>query len=246
MSGAPDCLVDLGHTRIKWACGRDGQVLADTAGACALDEAGAFDRFLGACEARRAWVSGQSNSDILADFRERIDQRGLSLERVLTGALDLPVQPAYASLGCDRWLALQWPWLKTRNACCVIDCGTAVSVDLIDRRGRHLGGWIMAGLPALRTGLLERARGLPKQLAAVSDPAQPLRDSAQAVAGGTLLQLVGAIDRAVTASARVIGDAPAVWLTGGDADTLADHLDTPPRRDPWLVLRGLALAAQTA
>lgn len=239
-------MIDLGHTRIKWAHARDGEILADTTGACGLDEASSFDRFIASGAAGRVWICASAGNAGLEPLHDCIDRHGLSSTRIETGSIDLPVEPAYTTLGCDRWLALQWAWRETRGACCVVDCGTAVTVDLIDRGGRHLGGWIMAGLEALRAGLLTRARGLPQPIAVVPDPAQPRCESAQAVAAGTLLQLIGAIDRAVKAGSRRIGVAPSVWLTGGDAAEVGDHLEVHSRQDPWLVLRGLALAARRA
>jgi len=246
VSGALDCLIDLGHTRIKWAAARSGQIQPDRSGACAVDDAEALEVFLGAGDMRRAWLCASAGNDRLLQTEERIDRCGLSLIRVQTGAIDLPVRPAYASLGCDRWLCLQWAWQESRDACCVVDCGTAVTVDLVDRSGCHLGGWIMAGLATVRAGLLGRARGLPREFEPMIDPARPMRDSAQAIAAGTLLQVTVAIDRAVTAAARQMGATPTVWLTGGDSDAVAGHLETPVRRDPLLVLRGLAMAAGEA
>jgi type III pantothenate kinase len=53
---------------------------------------------------------------------------------------------------------MQWPWQQTGSALCVIDCGTALTVDVIDDGGRHLGGWIMAGLATARASLLAKHR----------------------------------------------------------------------------------------
>jgi type III pantothenate kinase len=238
-------VIDLGHTRIKWAGMRNGDLLSGSVSSCGVDHASAFDRFLGTGTVGHVWVCAAAN-DYLKQLEGRLGRHKLCFTRIETGTVDLPVSPAYKTLGADRWLAMQPAWEESRDACCVVDCGTAVTVDLVDRVGHHKGGWIMAGLAALRAGLLTRARGLPRQFKTISDPAQPVCDSGQAVAGGTLLQLIAAIDRAVAASARQVGVAPTVWLTGGDADAIADHLEVRPRRDPWLVLRGLALAAGQA
>jgi len=244
VSEAPDCVIDLGHTRVKWAEAKDGEVLGASVGACPLDDLSAFDHFLANSQTARAWLCGPAGSESLIQLEERIARHGLSLRRMETGAIDLPVEPAYSSLGCDRWMAMQWAWQESRDGCCVVDCGTAVTVDLVDRNGRHRGGWIMAGLAALRAGLLERAPRLPRQLGPAGDPTRARRGSAEAVAAGTLLQLIGAIDRAVAVASRELGQHPTVWLTGGDAKAVAGHLSAAARLDPWLVLRGVAMAAQ--
>ncbi|WLQ13779.1 type III pantothenate kinase [Hahella aquimaris] len=51
----------------------------------------------------------------------------------------------YASLGVDRWLALIAAYSKYPEDLCVIDCGTAVTVDYVDRFGVHKGGYIVPG-----------------------------------------------------------------------------------------------------
>jgi type III pantothenate kinase len=242
VSELPDCLVDLGHSRIKWGWSRQGKLLDDGSGACAMDNLGLFVQAVQDKPGHNLWLSGQSNPEFVAKVTELADRHGLSLHPVRTGEINLPVQPAYATLGTDRWLALQWPWLQTRRAFCVVDCGTAVTVDVVNDNGRHLGGWILAGLGVLRAGLLERARGLPRQELDCGRIDQPATDSATAIARGTLLQLTAAIDRAVAAGAQAAGQPCQTWLTGGDADQVIDHLAVSACHDERLVLRGLALA----
>ncbi|MFU8831201.1 MAG: type III pantothenate kinase [Wenzhouxiangella sp.] len=251
MSGPSDWLVDLGHSRIKWAQARDGLVIEGSAGSGRVDMLDAFEQHLQGQAGQRLWLSGQSNSEFVIAVTTMINRHGLSLQVVRTGAINLPVQPAYPALGSDRWLALQWPRMQSTRPVCVIDCGTAVTVDVVDENGKHLGGWILAGLGILRAGLLEKARGLPR-LDSLADPdsepgetSKPATSSAGAIARGTRLQLLGAVERAISAATEALGEPPEIWLTGGDAPPLVNEMANPCRHDPHLVLRGLALAAQS-
>lgn len=244
MSAAPDWVIDLGHSRVKWGRASNGELLAGSTGSAPLDAFEALERRLAESDPGRVWLSGQSRGESVSAVTEMIEQLGLSLHPVRTGSLSLPVQPAYSSLGSDRWLALQWPWLQTRDALCVIDCGTAVTVDLVDESGRHRGGWILAGLDILRRGLSERAPGLPDVTGTAGNPGQPATDTINAIAGGTLLQLVGGIEQSLNMATRTLGKRPVTWLTGGDALIVADHLGDPLEPDAHLVLRGLAIGAR--
>ncbi len=246
MSAPPDLLIDLGHSRIKWASGLAGQLLEDSTGACPIDDIADFEQMLQTGCAQRALVSGQTNPEVFEAVSARLTQAGVSLQAVSSGNPVLPVQPAYPQLGCDRWLALQYPWLEQKAALCVIDCGTAITVDLVDDDGRHQGGWIMAGLASLRHGLLARARRLPAPGNEHLNLDCPTPNSAQAIAAGTLLQVLGGINLALDRCERLVGRSLKPYLGGGDAATLVAHIDRPVHRDDTLVLRGLALAAESA
>ncbi len=251
MSAPSDWLVDLGHSRIKWAQACSGVLDEDSVGAAPVDALGAFEQALADQTGQRLWLSGQSNNEFVMAVTTIIRKHGLSFHAVRTGDINLPVQPAYSTLGSDRWLAMQWPRRQSQQPVCVIDCGTAVTVDVVDANGCHLGGWILAGLGILRAGLLEKARGLPRlgELAGDADAQdawKPATDSASAIASGTRLQLLGAIERAIGASSEALGEPPEIWLTGGDARLVVNQLSRPCHHDPHLVLRGLAMAVQSA
>jgi type III pantothenate kinase len=244
VSARADWVVDLGHSRIKWGRALHGELLPGSTGAASVARISEFEQALAADPSGRVWLSGQSNVEIVSQVTTCIDSLGLSLQPVSTGTPSLPVQPAYAALGCDRWLALQWPWHQHQRAFCVVDCGTAVTVDIVDADGDHRGGWIMAGLDILRRGLLSRARGLPDVGNTSGDPSRPATSTVEAIAGGSLLQLTGAIEQAVAVAARTLGRRPTLWLTGGDATAVIDHLSASFQHEPDLVLRGLALATE--
>lgn len=244
MSGAAEVVVDAGHSRVKWGRCRHGELVNSSLGACALDDPGPLLATLKRESIDQLIWSPQSHVAALGRLRNQFRALGVSCRTVTTGALDLPVAPAYPNLGVDRWLALQWPWLQTRNAFCVVDCGTAVTVDAVDADGRHLGGWIMAGLRTMMKGFDLTLPGLPAPEPApeTSMKLDPARDSASAIGRGIGLQLIGGVDQALGRLEATLGGQFACWLTGGDAPLLVDALDRPVRQEPHLVLRGLALA----
>lgn len=237
---AGDWVLDLGHSRIKWARSTDNGRL-DSTGSCPIEQPATLETILLGAPGERLWASAQSHPETIDWLTTLAHQHGLKLTIVATGHADLPVAPAYAGLGSDRWLAMQWPWQQTGSALCVIDCGTALTVDVVDDAGTHRGGWIMAGLSTARAALQGKAPGLPRRLGPVSKQVGLALDSAQAIASGTLLQMAGAMERAVAVASDELGKQPAVWITGGDAEAIIPMTRLPATLDEHLVLRGLAM-----
>ena len=240
---AGDWVLDLGHSRIKWARSTANGLL-DSSGSCPTEHPGPLETLLLDSNGDRLWASAQSRPEAVDWLAMLAQQRGLSLTIVTTGHMNLPVKPSYPGLGSDRWLAVQWPWQQTGSALCVIDCGTALTVDVVDDQGVHRGGWIMAGLQTARDSLLGKAPGLPRRLDQFDADQHPARDSAQAIATGTVLQMAGAIERSVAAAANELGRDPVIWLTGGDAGAIMPLTRLQATLDEHLVLRGLAMAAK--
>lgn len=75
---------------------------------------------------------------------------------------DLSVPLAYTQgIGIDR--ALNCFWLSRSNylPALVIDLGSAITVDFVDHRGKHRGGWILAGPRLQLEALYEKTDQLP-------------------------------------------------------------------------------------
>lgn len=245
MSG--DWLLELGHTRLKCSrlddTGRLGRVHAmphREIGARLpeiLSEAG------GNC-----WLSAVVDGAVLDSVIELVISHGAGIQRIGTGSAALPVAPAYPGLGVDRWLALQSPWRRQGGAFCVVDAGSATTIDLVDDRGLHLGGWILPGREAARAGLLARAPGLNRPAADLPEALSPQRDTARAIESGLMLQQAGAVGLAVASAGLEPASLP-LFLTGGDAPVLhralaatgSVKLNLQPV-ESHLVLEGLALA----
>lgn len=155
--------------------------------------------------------------------------------------LPCPLEVRYpdpATLGVDRWVAA-WAAFAEFGASVVVDCGTAVTVDLVDAEGVFLGGAIAPGAETMARGLGAAAPSLPP---AAPDPdvtAVPVT-SADAVGVGLALGFCGAVERLVgqLAAAGGLRGASRV-LTGGGAEVYLRHGSLEFRHVPDLVHRGL-------
>ncbi len=56
-------------------------------------------------------------------------------------------------LGADRWAALVAAHHATQGPACIIDCGTAITIDALDADGRHQGGMIAPGIEMMKQAL---------------------------------------------------------------------------------------------
>jgi type III pantothenate kinase len=144
------------------------------------------------------------------------------------------------TLGPDRWAALIGAHNEIGGPLCVVDCGTAVTVDALAADGEFLGGTIFPGLTLLRSGLSAGTAGAGSAAGDADDCVA--RSTADAVAAGTLYGLAGAVERLVTECRNVLGADMRVVLTGGNAPALNSLFGFESVSIPDLVLRGLAVA----
>lgn len=143
-----------------------------------------------------------------------------------------------SALGADRWAALIGARAEIPDSgACVIDCGTAVTIDALSAQGEFAGGIIFPGLALLRDALVKRTAAI--RVEGGDDTACLARSTADAVAAGTLYGLAGAIERVCLEFEQALGESLKLLITGGDADHVAGHLRRPARRIPDLVLKGL-------
>src|SRR5262249_50802807 len=154
------------------------------------------------------------------EFRELLlDCFRINPEFVVVRAEQFGVRCAYADpsrLGVDRWVAVLAAHHLAPGAACVIDAGTAVTFDAVDARGQRLGGLILPG-PRLLASALDRNTDA---IGATHAPgARPLgldllgKDTDTAVGNGAMLALTGALERAIAAVERSLGERPKVYLT---------------------------------
>ena len=173
--------------------------------------------------------------------------------RLLTVA-DLPIEVRVEHperVGIDRLLSavavnrLRQP----KQPAIVVDLGTACTVDLIAADGAFEGGAILPGTTLAAAALHTGTATLP-QLAAESferPPAVVGKSTNGAISAGLYWGLVGAVRELIARITRECKVPPQLFLTGGEASWLVEHLTSdaePPRHLPSLVLSGIAIVAE--
>lgn len=236
-------VVDIGNSRLKWSTVDDGPWHPGQSVALEKDLGSLFDscwRDMDPPEsALVANVSGQDTAERLRTWmRERwcIEPEFFRSSARYDGMTSSYKNPA--QLGCDRWAALIGARaIGLQGALCVVDCGTAITVDALDQLDRFLGGVIFPGIDLIQHSLLTGTVDIAENRAEFK---QVLGTStAEAVAGGSVVGVAGAIDRILSEMRTVLED-PKLYITGGDAMLLRPMLSFPLQYEPDLVLLGLA------
>jgi type III pantothenate kinase len=143
-------------------------------------------------------------------------------------------------MGVDRWLAMLGARQRIAGRLCVVDAGSALTIDIVSAAGLHEGGYIIPG-----ANLMERALLLDTDRVRFEEPADytlsPGTDTASAVRHGIALAQVGAVNAAL----REAGDdLPALLFSGGGGEHLMRLLQLGGDWAPDLVFEGLeAMAA---
>lgn len=243
-------VLDLGNSRCKWALADVGQEAAGLAQGGALaygeDFAQALDDSFNTLPRPEhvvaVCVAASGHLQTLAQWVQR--RWGLEVQPIITRAAQLGVTNSYknpTSLGADRWAALVAARARLPGAACVVDCGTALTIDALDQNGVYRGGVILPGLALMRAALL-RTQGVRD---VVGDAGSTLAlSTADGVAAGILFGLAGAIDRILDEQAALLGATTQVLITGGDAPPLLALLRHGVQHAPDLVLEGVARIAR--
>ncbi len=139
-----------------------------------------------------------------------------------------------ASMGIDRWLAMQAVYARSKSAACIVDCGSAMTVDLLSAEGRHLGGFIVPGLQLMQSALHAGTADLPLP-SEQGYALQPGVSTQEAIQNGSLNLLLALLERV-----RQYWAEDSQWyLCGGDASLLSSYIDWQHQLNPDLVLDGL-------
>ncbi len=149
--------------------------------------------------------------------------------------------------GVDRLLNAAAAWDRTREACIVVDAGTALTVDFVDGDGTFQGGAIAPGAAMQLQSLHDRTASLPELQLRTPDDGEPFgRSTSEAMIKGVFHGIRGAVQRLVEQYAEHYGAFPKVIATGGDAETLFKGEGLIDIIVPDLTLRGIAATARHA
>ena len=154
----------------------------------------------------------------------------------------LPIQNGYGSpetLGMDRICACVGAYVRFRRSpLLTIDAGTAITYDFVDAEAVYRGGGIAPGLRLRFRALNDHTAALP--LVSTEGPS-PLvgYNTVTSIRSGVVNGLLAEIDGLIGQYHRQYGGQCEVFLTGGDADFLGNHLKNINFVDPNLLLYGI-------
>ena len=147
-----------------------------------------------------------------------------------------------SKLGIDRWLAVLAAWHQSRKACVVVDAGTALTIDVVDSDGQHLGGYIVPGIDMCLNALRKNTHNVRVY---PMDYAPETRDlglsTYEAGTQGIVSMLADLISKTHERYEKSLENEVRLWVCGGHAEFLIpwipEHI-----HEPHLVLKGLPIA----
>lgn len=240
--------IDVGNTAVKWRLSEQG-VASRPAQRIALGQLDQLSQGLSGesvTDVRISCVAADSVKQKLTGWVQDnwgIRARFAQTEKYFDGLTVCYQNPA--RLGVDRWLAMLAARRRQAGGQCIIDCGSAITVDLVSAAGQHLGGYIVPGLQMMR-GVLLGATGQIRM-----DTQQPDyqmawgQDTDEAVNFGIFRTSVSFIE-SILLELQQSGQADSIYMTGGDAQCIRQVLALRQKQAlilvPDLVLDGLAVA----
>jgi type III pantothenate kinase len=240
------CLqMDVGNSSAKWRLvSADNDVVQR--GEYRAGDAQTLEQLLAVSEApEKIWIS--SVADELSESKIRdilVEQWGVEPWFARTPKQTNTLINSYADptrMGVDRWLAMLAARENFPGRICVVDVGSALTIDVVAADGLHEGGYILPG-----PGLMERALLLDTDRVRFNEAAAykltPGRSTGEAVRHGIALAQAGAV-RLALAQLKIEEDQ--LVLCGGGGEMLQTLLDGAGVLSPDLVFEGLTIMSES-
>jgi type III pantothenate kinase len=141
-------------------------------------------------------------------------------------------------VGQDRLVSAYAASTRYKTDCIVADFGTAITIDLVTRKGAYLGGVIAPGIDLSLEALASRTALLPK--VELKEPPELLgRDTANSIRSGLIHGCAALCDGLIARLKAGYAPKATVVATGGSSPLIAKHSRQLAHLRPNLVLEGL-------
>jgi len=246
--------ISVGNTRTSFGV-FEGDLLVRADSAPNRDEKALLDALLK--EARsiedselRAVVAATVNpafsEKLIEALEKELDAPVRRVDRDLPIAIEHTLGPDHTT-GQDRFLSALAAFDGLKQACVVVDAGTAITVDFVDGAGVFHGGVIAPGLQMMLDSLAQGAAALPQLHAEPPLGTEPYaKTTPDAMRAGVLAAGRGLVRTMLDTYSESYGAYPVVIATGGDAENLFRDDDVVETIVPHLVLRGIAVSVKRA
>jgi len=242
-------LVDIGNSCIKWTTLDSGR----------FTESHSFDRkktgiktsftneWKDLTDIDSVYVSNVGGDKIAEQLTDWSEKKWQLLPKFITSEQKrFGVTNAYQQadkLGVDRWLALIAARQHARQATCIIDCGTAITIDVVTKYGAHQGGMILPGITLMRSALASNTSNLT-DVVEESEFKTLAVNTHGAIQAGTLYMVTASLERIVDDLNEQFNNRIRFIITGGDAALVMPLLPSFIAHYPDIVLKGLGYYAR--
>lgn len=202
-----------------------------------------------AMDSTRAVVIASVNNAASGAIAAGLAGKGVSAVYTLGKDLPIPIRLGLRddrTVGHDRLLCALAAYARAKQACVVVDAGTAITVDFVDGEGTFHGGAIAPGVRMMLRALHEQIAALPAIDAIEQFDEAQGNDTPSAMVLGALEFARGGVHRLIERYAVAYGAYPQIVATGGDAALLFDGDDVIEHVVGDLQLMGIYEACRRA
>lgn len=243
-------LLDIGNSAVKWAIQERGEMMRR---GCFIHKVDDFPKLADAAWGELQRPAGLAVANVAGTGMERsliawseahwaITPKFVRVAGQAAGVTNAYSEPD--TLGIDRWAAMIAAYHEYAGPVCIIDCGTAITIDVVDVDGQHRGGLIAPGIGMMKRCLQNETAEIHAAPETDSQPVTLLAcGTREAIDKGVVYMGSAMIDRVLADIVAEYGEHTTLVMTGGDADSVLPLTGWQPRNDPDLVLKGIALLA---
>ncbi|MBC8300195.1 MAG: type III pantothenate kinase [Pelagibacterales bacterium] len=174
-------------------------------------------------------------------FKCKVEQ--IKSSSKLFGVVNGYKQPT--KLGDDRWVTIVASHLLYQKPLMIADCGTAISIDVVNIKGIHLGGYILGGFDGYTKSFKDvyHLKNIKIKEGSVLQKKSFPKKTEDGITEGYLLMVVSAIENAYNQIKKNQKALPKVLISGGYGKIISKRLSIKNKYEPNLVLRCLGLIA---
>ena len=237
--------LDCGNTRVKWRV-RNNTIITMRGAFPTLDGFNVeTSNQLAHANISRVLVGSVLGDDYAKKLASwSIDYLGVNPEFAVSEPHHHGITNGYQQpekLGVDRWLAILAAKANTSSSCVIVDCGSAITVDLVTSQGEHLGGYIAPGLRLMRDALSSKTNAIKLNQIGYPENDFPGRNTVSAVKSAEFAMIAGLIEHARAILRNYESNIANLLVTGGDGAWLVSILKDGIYEED-LVLNGLRIA----
>ncbi|MBL4743666.1 MAG: type III pantothenate kinase [Cycloclasticus sp.] len=239
--------IDRGNTALKWQLVEKGSLLNEGAFTNDVPLLGGLS-ILQSIELSAISVSSVGSDSFHHDLNTWSESQRQPLPvfiestREACGVTNVYKEPQ--QLGADRWLAMLAAHNKYSGMLCVVDSGTALTMDFLQGNGKHMGGFIVPGSDLMKGCLLDNTQKI--HLEKANNSGHLGKNTSEAVVFGIEQMLQIFVREKVAEIAAQYQQKISIVLTGGHAKSLLQGLGELIYIEKDLVLQGLRLISKSS
>jgi type III pantothenate kinase len=230
-------LIDVGNTRVKWAVIENSFNENVVVRFGSLKELSDSIQGMDTANTRVLLSAVNQTHDLMQllnsnHFAGITSVKSKSIQAGISNSYEQPER-----MGIDRWLAMIASYkLVDNKGIVVVDAGSALTIDVVNQKGIHQGGYIVPGMAMAQSALFSNTEQVKRYDEAVVTSGRLNKlgnNTLQCVEYGVINQQVALIEKVTKQYPEYV-----LMITGGDSELLAEFLPTAVV-DKNLVLKGL-------